>query len=162
MDALVNPIRWVHVLAAAAWLGEVVVINFVLIPALGRFDLSTRRRFLTNVFPRIFRLASVLSATTVAAGLFLVLHRTGGDPALLTESRWGVGILIGGSMGILLTLFHFFMENRLAKRIGVGCMEEPSDADLEDVHTKLKIVPRVGLAVITTIALLMMYAARGA
>jgi uncharacterized membrane protein len=31
---LTNILRWIHVLAGAAWLGEVVVINFVLVPTL--------------------------------------------------------------------------------------------------------------------------------
>lgn len=161
MDAIIIPIRWIHVVAASVWVGEVVVINFILIPVLGVLDVPGRRWFLTNVFPRIFRMASVLSLAAVLSGITLVLHFTKGDLGMLTETRWGISILIGGSMGILLTVFHFFMENRLAKRIGVGCEYVPSDEQLEDVHGKLKIVPRGGLVVISTIFFLMMFAVRG-
>ncbi len=138
------------------------MINFVLIPVLGRLDLETRRKFIGNVFPRIFKLASSLSATTVTLGLITVWNLTGGDLGRLTESRWGYGILLGGTLGITLTLFHFFLEKRLARKIGIGCdgSSEQADAALMDVHAKLKVVPRLGLVVITTIVLSMMFAVR--
>jgi uncharacterized membrane protein len=161
MDAFIVPIRWIHVAAASIWVGEVVVINFVLLPVLNHLDVPGRRRFLTNVFPRIFRMASILSATAVVTGITLVWHYTGGDLGKLTGSRWGHSILVGGCMGIFLTIFHFFMENRLAKRIGIGCEYIPSDEQLAEVHEKLKIVPRGGLVLISTIFFLMMYAVRG-
>jgi hypothetical protein len=68
-------------------------------------------------------------------------------------------ILLGGGLGLLLTLFHFFMENHLARRIGVGCPDLSSE-QVEEVHSKLKIVPRVGLGVISTIFILMLSAVR--
>lgn len=79
---------------------------------------------------------------------------------MLTAGRWGLSILVGGGMGLALTLFHFFMEDRLARRIGIG-RTDTSDAVLADVHVKLKIVPRVGLTIIGTIFFLMMFAVRG-
>ena len=160
VDPLI-PIRWIHVIAASVWLGEVAVINFILIPVLGTLGIEERRRFLTSVFPRVFRMASVLSLVVVISGLTLVTMITSGDFAMLLEDRWGHAILFGGTLGVLLTLFHFFMENRLAKQIGVGCEYLPSDAQLADVHGKLKIVPRGGLLVISTIFFAMMYAVRG-
>jgi uncharacterized membrane protein len=155
------PIRWIHVLSGSIWLGEVAVINFILIPVLGKLDVEHRRQFLTTVFPRVFRMASVLSATSVVSGLMLITMITDGNFAQLLEGRWGHAILFGGTLGTLLTVFHFFMENRLAKKIGVGCEHLPSDAQLTDVHAKLKVVPRAGMLVISTIFLSMMYAVRG-
>ena len=153
-------VRWTHVLAASAWFGEVVVINFILIPTLSRYSAESRKDFLNAVFPRVFRLASILAATAVVTGVLLLYHHTRFDLSVLTESRWGIAIGIGGTLGLLLTLFHFFMENRLARRVGVGDPELSGDA-VEDVHTKLTIVPRAGLVVITTIFVLMMTAVRG-
>lgn len=51
------------------------------------------------------------------------------------------------------------MENRLAKKIGLG--EKGDDEQLAEVHLKLKIVPRLGLLVILTIFLLMINGVRG-
>ncbi len=56
-------VRWIHVLAASAWFGEVVAINFILIPTLSSYQGEGRKSFLSNVFPRVFRMASILSAT---------------------------------------------------------------------------------------------------
>lgn len=160
MQELLLPIRWLHVFSATAWFGEVVVINLVLIPVLGKVDLETKRKFVGTVFPRLFTLASFLSATAVITGGITFYNLLDGDYGRLTDSRWGLAILVGGSMAITLTLFHFFMENRLAKMIGIGCDGKADDV-LNDVHLRLKIVPRVGLLVIGTIVFSMMFAVRG-
>src|SRR5690606_15281669 len=159
MASWIIPIRWLHVLCASAWLGEVVTINFVLVPALSGRAGAARREFLASVFPKVFRLASVLAGTTAVTGALLLYISTGGDLSVLTRSRWGLSLLAGGTLGLSLTSFHFFMEHRLARRGGIG-RPETTDEALADVHTKLKIVPRVGLAVITTIYFLMMFAVR--
>jgi uncharacterized membrane protein len=153
-------VRWIHVLAASAWFGEVVAINFILIPSLSSYEGDARKSFLNNVFPRVFRMASVLSAGVAATGALLLHHHVGFHLSRLGESHWGHMILVGGTMGLLLTLFHFFMENHLARRVGVGC-PDISAAQVEDVHAKLTIVPRIGLVVISTIFVVMMTAVRG-
>ncbi len=159
MDELFPVIRTLHVLAGSLWIGEVVVINFVLIPVLSRLQGAVKKEYLTTLFPKLFNLASILSATVVITGMLLVWHITNGDLDLLFSGRWGLSILVGGSLGILLTLFHFFMENRLAHKIGLG--KKGDEGELEDVHLKLKMLPRLGLLVITTVFLLMINAARG-
>ena len=153
-------VRWIHVLAASAWFGEVVAINFILIPTLSGYQGDERKSFLNSVFPRVFRMASVLSATAAATGALLLYHHVGFDLVGLGDSRWGRMILVGGTLGLLLTLFHFFMENHLARRVGVGCPDISAD-QVEDVHGKLQVVPRVGLVVISTIFVVMMAAVRG-
>jgi hypothetical protein len=50
------------------------VINFVLVPTLVRLGADKRGLFLAAIFPRIFRLASVLSLTVVLTGAALNLH----------------------------------------------------------------------------------------
>lgn len=153
-------VRWIHVLAASAWFGEVVAINFILIPSLSSYQGDARKSFLNNVFPRVFRMASILSAAVAVTGAVLLHHHIGFDIPLLADSRWGRMILVGGTMGLLLTLFHFFMENHLARRVGVGCPDITA-AQVEDVHGKLAVVPRIGLVVISTIFVVMMLAVRG-
>lgn len=161
MDWLVF-VRWIHVLAASAWFGEVLVINVILVPTLSRYEGPARREFLSTVFPRIFRLASVLAGTVAATGAVLVYRYTGGDIQALTQGgRWGQCLLAGAILGGILISFHFFMEDRLARRVGIG-RPDVSHEVVDDVHVKLKVVPRVGLAVISTIFFLMMLAVRSA
>ena len=153
-------VRWVHVLAAAAWYGEVAVINFILIPTLSGHSGAERKDFVNAVFPRVFRMASILSGTVAVSGGVLLYHHTGGDLRILLENLWGKFILVGGALGLLLTLFHFFMENRLARKISMGDPDLPKEA-VEDLHLKLRLVPRLGFVVLTSIFVLMMIAVRG-
>lgn len=158
MEELYSIIRLIHVCCGSAWFGEVIVINFVLIPALGKYNGDAKKDFLNTIFPSIFKLASVLSATTALTGGFLLYNFIGFDISELTKrGTWGYSILIAGTLGFILTFFHFFIENLLARKIGVG---DPtiSSEDVEDVHLKLKLVPRLGLMVISIIFLLMLNA----
>jgi putative copper export protein len=159
MTTVGSVLRWIHILAGAAWLGSVVMVVFVLVPSLLRIGDQRRAWFLSTVFPRVFKLASVLSVTVIAAGLGLYLERFNWRPRLdpLVSSRWGWAILVGGGLGLLLTIFHFFAESRLAPQVKKA-RAEPVDSR---VYTVLRIAPRIGLAILTTVIILMAYAARG-
>ncbi len=153
-------IRWIHIGTGAAWLGEVVAVNLVLVPVLLRANRERQRWMLATIFPRIFHLASWLAVPAVVFGALLNLSMTDWrlDWELLTTSRWGWSILVGGTLGLLLTLFHFLVESRLEKVVvdtGV------SDEALDGVMGKLRTIPRFGLAVLIIVFGSMMYAARG-
>jgi len=152
--------RWIHIVAAGAWLGEVVVVVFVLVPVATRAAAEQRREFMAAVFPRVFRLASVLSLTALTAGAGLYLTTNNWHLALgrLVSGRWGWSILIGASLGLTLTLFHFIAERRLEPAVtGIG-----EGGITEETAVKyLQIIPRVGLGILLVIFAAMMYAARG-
>lgn len=157
--AITNVLRWFHLGAGAAWLGEVVAVVFVLVPILLAATGERRAWFLSVVFPRVFRLASVLSATAVlaGAGLYVSINGVTLEP-LLTGGRWGTSILVGGGLGLGLTLFHFVAEGRLEPLARSATDEGFDDALLV---RRLRIVPRVGLAVLVVVFGAMMFAARG-
>jgi uncharacterized membrane protein len=158
--SLLSIVRWVHIIAGVAWLGEVVTVNFVLLPALFNLEREARAAFIRQIFPRVFRLASVLSLTAILSGAAMSYLMTGWKNLdALLATRWGIGILIGGSLGLLLALFHFFAESRL-EPVAVSALEG-SDIEIDKFVSVLKIVPRVGLLVILAVVLFMMYAARG-
>lgn len=152
--------RWLHILSGAAWLGEVITINFVLVPSLKDMDTGERSRYISRVFPRLFRLASVLSLISIFSGLTMTYLISGWtNLSIFFTTRWGVAILIGGLLGLSLTGFHFFVESRL--KPVASALEEGTEEELGRMMTVLKSVPRAGLAVMIVIFLLMMYAARG-
>jgi uncharacterized membrane protein len=155
--SLLNIVRWVHIISGVAWLGEVLAINFVLLPALLNMEKKDRGAFIRQIFPRVFRLASVLSLLAIFSGTTMSYLITGWkNLGPLLSTRWGIGILIGGGLGLGLTLFHFLAESRLEP-----VAAKADEADVEKIISVLKVVPRVGLVVIVAIVLLMMYAARG-
>ncbi len=153
-------LRWVHILAAAAWYGEVVTINFVLVPAVSRLPKDQAPGFLVQIFPRIFKLASWLSATAVISGIALASQRYLPTPEILWTTTPGIVFSVGAVLGLLLTGFHFILEPRLDGMICAAAEED--DIELSQrVMRLLRLVPRVGLGVITGIVLAMMIGARG-
>jgi len=131
-----------------------------MIPILSKNDKEGKSEMLMTVFPMLFRMASILSAITVLTGAILLWLYTGFDISLTSTNRWEFALIIGGILGLLLTFFHFFLETKLAKLI------YPKDACMIEqnhnlVYSRLKIIPRIGLVVITSIFLLMMFATRG-
>lgn len=160
IQGLVIPIRWLHVLSAAAWFGEVAVINFVLIPAIQKSSIAERNHLMLRVFPGIFRLASVVSAMVVTTGTLLTYAMVNGQwSRLLTSGTWGYAIFVGGIMAWLITIFHFFIEGWLSKRLGYDESQHPGA--LAEMHVTVSTIPRFAMLVLTVIFIAMMIAARG-
>ena len=65
MATLLYIVRLVHIVSGVGWLGEVITINFVLLPALFHARSDDRLVLLHNVFPYLFRLATVPRAGMV-------------------------------------------------------------------------------------------------
>ena len=157
----INIIRWIHILSGAAWLGEVITINLVLIPTLKSISSDQRPSFIRRTFPRLFRLASILSVISISSGILLSYLMSGWENlSVFFTTRWGLLILIGGFLGLALTVFHFVVESRL-EPIAASMDENTSAEDVERVIKFLRFVPGAGLLVIVSIFILMMVAARG-
>ena len=104
-------VRWIHILSGAAWLGEVVTIVFILLPWIFKLEVREQIRFLSKLFPMLFRVASLLSFTTITAGITLNYLLTGWrDMEVYLSSPRGFAIILGGTLGLTLTLFHFFFS----------------------------------------------------
>jgi hypothetical protein len=83
------------------------------------------------------------------------------NPARLVESTWGWRILIGGTLGALLFLFHLVQElgaeRLLAARLAAVWDNDPQSA--ASLLRRLAIIPRVGLGILLVIVGLMSAAA---
>lgn len=99
----------VDIISGVAWIGEVITINFVLVPVVKKINRDSRGKFIRQIFPRIFRLASVLSLTAIISGAsmsyLITVWKNLGE---MIFTRWGLGIAIGGGLGLILTLFLLF------------------------------------------------------
>jgi uncharacterized membrane protein len=159
--SLFTVVRWIHVLSAAAWLGEVVTVAFVLVPAAIRLTGGDRAAFISRVFPGVFRLASVLAAMTLAAGAWLNYLITGWrNLDAYFGSMGGRAILAGAFLGLALGLFHFIVESRLEPKAS-SLLASADEKTLEQISRFLTLVPRVGLGILLVILVLMMVGARG-
>lgn len=158
--SLLSIVRWIHIISGVAWLGEVITVNFVLVPIVIKLSKQERGAFIGLVFPRVFRLASVLAGTAIISGAIMNYLITGWtNLGVWLGTRQGIAILIGGTLGLLLALFHFFVEHRLEPT--AVSADQMSEADTEKMLAVLKLVPRVGMIVVALVILLMMFAARG-
>ena len=153
--------RWLHLLAAAAWLGEVITVVFVIVPIALRLEGPDRSRYVSRVFPRVFQLATVLALVTLAAGAWLNYLITGWRdlPSYFSSSR-GLAILVGGLLGLLLALFHFIVEGRLEPRLR-HLAQSGEDPQATRALRFLTLGPRIGLIILITTFLLMMIGSRG-
>lgn len=155
-------LRWLHIVVVAAWFGELVMVNLVLVPALGSLQEQEKVPFAQAVFPRVFTLASWLSIIAVLSG-FLMLGITLDWTrwGVLLEGRWGLSVLVGGSLGLGLTLFHHIAERRLAPTLEVAGNPGPQGPGFVYIERRLRLIPRVGVVVLLLTMGAMMYAARG-
>jgi hypothetical protein len=135
-------------------------LNFVLIPAAARMAPKERDAYLSRVFPSVFRLASWLAGTAALTGIFLFIVKFKHDYSSLFASAQNRLFLIGTVLGGILITFHFFLDPRLEKVLHSGAGLGTNDG-LERAWKFLRIVPRVGLGVLTFILFAMMVGARG-
>ncbi|QED29033.1 hypothetical protein FRD01_17665 [Microvenator marinus] len=158
INAIMNPLRWIHIMSGALWFGLVFFINVVILPALKKNPKDPV--ILDELFPRIFRLASIVSATVVVSGTLMLHGMVDGDwTRLLSSGRWGHALLLGGGLAWGITIFHFVVESILAKRMGFDSSADPQA--MAKFHVVIQKVPRVAMVVLSAIFLLMMIAARG-
>ncbi|MBN2045103.1 MAG: DUF4149 domain-containing protein [Anaerolineales bacterium] len=153
--------RWVHVISGAAWFGLVGAIVFVIFPVLSRMSTSQRNRLMGLVFPRIFRLATILVSLTLAAGALLNYLLTGWRSLgmYFSSPRW-FALFLGAALGLALGTFHFLVEPRLENKIH-SLVESEDEDQIEQVSHFLKIVPRVGFCILMIVILFMMVFSRG-
>jgi hypothetical protein len=154
-------VRWVHVISGAAWFGLVGAIVFVIFPMFSRIEVDQRNQLMAKVFPRIFKLASVLVSITLAAGALLNYLLTGWRNLgmYFGSLRW-FALFLGAVLGLVLGLFHFIVEPRLEDRIH-ALVASRDPAQTARVSRFLKIVPRVGLGILMAVMVSMMIFARG-
>ncbi len=58
MNDYLHIIRTIHVISGSLWIGEIAVINFILIPAIAIQSGEIRIKFIQTIFPKNFRMAS--------------------------------------------------------------------------------------------------------
>lgn len=159
---LLFAVRLAHVVAGVSWLGEVITINFVLLPALFAAKSDDRQVLLSTVFPYVFRLATVLGGTTVASGLVLLLWYTHLNPLASVRGDWGWLILGGGALGAALYGFHLFQESGAERSVAAHLAFVVDTDDRGEVQRLLKhlaFFPRAGMLVLVVVIALMVGAA---
>lgn len=150
--------RWLHLVSGAAWLGEVMVVVFVVEPALRRASAEGQVDILKQVLPRVFRLASVLVWLALLSGGVLAVRHFGADPSPLVEVPYRRLLLLGAILGGIVGSFHLAIEPRLERRIEASAA---NPGEIVALELRLHRIARVGLVMLTLVTLLMVAGARG-
>ena len=111
MEDLYPFIRAFHILGAAMWLGESILVNFVLYPALRRNPNEAKRAFVLAIYRRVFNLTTMSAVITLLTGILLLISSTDGDLYKLSSSDVGRSLIAASLIGILLIPLHI-MEKR--------------------------------------------------
>jgi len=117
------PVRVLHVLLAATWLGATVFTTFLLMPVVessgaagGQVMIGLNKKGLTAFF-------ASMGGLTVLTGIYLYWRFTGGFDPVISRSNAGMAYGIGGVAGLLATIFGGAIVGRSAKGM-VALMEQ--------------------------------------
>lgn len=94
-------IRAAHVGVAAIWIGSSVFTSVLLMPSLENSGPSGGQVLASVTRRGLHAYMMVVSASTIATGLFLLWHFTGGFDANVVATHAGIAFAAGGAAGIL-------------------------------------------------------------
>ncbi len=151
-------IRIIHVLSASIWLGMVVVMNFGLMPSVSKkltqFDVD----ILKPIFKKVTNLVSISAFSTFITGGIILWLQTKFDFSILLQNTRGILILIAGTIGFIVTLFHFLAESKDEKYLRSRLSNKE---DLLVGYKGIEFIPRLGLIIVAGIFITMLIATRG-
>jgi len=159
----VSVLRWIHELAAITWFGEVFVVTHILVPTLGRLPDSPKGLVMLRLYPRIFRMATISSSTTIIAGATVALLEARFDYSYFLTTFRGQLILVGGLIGLFMFLLHITVERVEMKALSRVRIEpqEGLPEELRVLDHRLRVLPRFGFTLLTIVLGLMIYVSHG-
>ena len=156
MEATAIALGVVALVALAAWVGEVVTLNFIIVPGINALDEAGRAAFIGRYLPRFFRMATVLALTTVLSGLGVgLIAAYGPDIPHAVPVGGSAEVLIAAILIVALACFHLVAQSRL-RPIVESFAVTPDPEKVGFVTRFLGIVPRIGLVVIVGAFVLLM------
>lgn len=141
--ALALAVDWVHLLAAAAWLGAAAFLVLAWGPALRESGRAARSAVARHVLPAYGRLALPAFLVVTATGTVSVLIELGSLRAFV-ESDYGIALLVKIALVGVIAAIAFFQVTRLR-------------ADHEGRWRAVRTEPLLGLGVVAAVALLAVF-----
>ncbi len=163
MVDLVSVFRWIHELAAITWFGEVFVVTHIIAPTLTKLPESPKRLLMLKLYPRVFRMATISSTATIAAGTGVALLEASFELTYFLGTFRGQIILVGGLIGLFMFLLHTTVERvemKALSRVRLG-PQDTFPEELKNLDRRLRILPRVGFTLLTIVLILMIYVSHG-
>ncbi len=156
--SLFGIIRNIHVLSASIWLGMVVVMNYGLMPSVAKKITQLDVDILKPIFKNVTNLVSLSAASTFITGGIIIWIQTEFYFLGMLNSTRGTLILIAGSVGFLVTIFHFFAETKVENYLR---SRSHNNDELLVGYKGIEFIPKIGLVVVSAIFITMLIAVRG-
>lgn len=118
-------VLWAHVLAAILWIGAMGFSVLVLSKVIPRLGMPTRREFLRQFLPGVFRFVPITAIATIVLGTILYLYQGNFDPAVLWGGTWGLLILASLVLTLALFVFGIAVVTRASRKLLAHLNEEP-------------------------------------
>jgi uncharacterized membrane protein len=163
MVELVSLLRWIHEIAAITWFGEVFVVTHIIVPTLTKLPDSPKGVLMLKLYPRVFRMATISSSATVAAGTAVALLQVNFDFTYFLQTFRGQLIFVGGLVGLFMFLLHTTVERVEMKALSRVRLDAQAGLpqELMVLDRRLRVLPRVGFTLLTIALFLMIYVSHG-
>lgn len=140
-----------HVVALAAWLGGMLTLAVVLVPALRRPALrSAGRELLWEAGVRLRVVAWIALATLLATGTIQLVYRLGGIRALVDRdvwaSAWGHALATKLAIFAIILALAAWHDFRIGPRFTALARERPDSPEAERVRRAAGRIGRANLA----------------
>jgi uncharacterized membrane protein len=156
-------LRFIHVVAAMAWIGLIFYVNFIQFAALDEADEATRRAISQSIVPRVLAAMSHASHLTVLSGAILLIA-TGyvlgewiySSAVFMPSPR--TALLVAGAAGgiVMWSILAFGIRPGLAIALGRTGADDGAKAD---ARRAVKLYARVNLALALPVTFAMVAAA---
>lgn len=147
---------WIHLLAAAVWIGGIAQLALTWTGPMLHAEDSSRRAVMGDVLGRFGRVALPAFAVVVASGLANALIELG-RPAELWESSYGRVLAMKIGLVALIAAISWLHALRLRPRLLAAADPHPDPGERRRHWLLLRREPLVGVAVLTAAALLVAF-----
>jgi hypothetical protein len=158
-------LRALHVLLAAVWIGSNVFLSAMLMPVIDQAGASGGQVMLRMNRRGITPFMAALGTATMATGLYLFWHFTGGFDAGVSTSPGGLAFGTGGAAGILAGIIGAAVVGRSANKVSQimgqtsaateGAVKDALVQQVRALQRRMKTGSRV-VIMLQTIALVLM------
>lgn len=104
LDGLLFALRWMHIFFGVVWIGHLYYFNFVQGAFFAETDASTKSNAIQKLVPRALWWFRYGALWTIVTGLCIITIRAHQGGAGAFASSWGVNILTGMTLGLLMFL----------------------------------------------------------
>lgn len=155
MDHVYRYILVLHLISGSLWLGETLVVNFILFPALRRDPNEAKRDFVLAVYRRLFNMSTMSAIISSATGIVLIWFAIASGQFGSSDTSWQVSMALGGVFGLVILVLHLIEKVNMVRLKEV---HRKGTLDTAVFLKKVKWIPRLSCILVVATFLIMLNA----